>query len=183
MSDFISMTCPNCSGKLEITEEIEIFTCIYCDTEYRVNHGSGIISLKPLLNSLKKVQSGTDKTASELALKRLKTEIRDLKFRIHDEFNFEVNQASIFNRHGKGGVGFFASWGSVFSNKDIDTFREVKYSILWLEKIVEEYSEVFSQNFRADIAKQKKQKFGELVKELREFDNQVEAHRHIINSH
>ena len=28
-----------------------------------------------------------------------------------------------------------------------------------------------------------KQKFGELVKELREFDNQVEAHRHIINSH
>lgn len=75
MNDFITLTCPNCGGQLQITEDIERFACAHCGTEHVVNRAGGIVSLKPVMDELKEVQRGTDRTASELAINRIANEI------------------------------------------------------------------------------------------------------------
>ena len=78
MQNIITLTCPNCGGKLEITSDIERFTCMYCGAEHIVKRGVGVISLVPVVESIKKVQTGVDKTASELAINRLYREIEQI---------------------------------------------------------------------------------------------------------
>lgn len=51
---------------------------MFCGTEHIVKRGGGAIFLKPVVEGLTKVQSGVDKTASELAIVRLRQEIADL---------------------------------------------------------------------------------------------------------
>ena len=79
MTDFIPLTCPSCGGKLEITEDIQQFACAHCGIEYLINRSTSVISLTPLVREIRKVQSGVDKTASELAIMRLKKEITFLE--------------------------------------------------------------------------------------------------------
>lgn len=86
MSDFITLTCPNCSGRLQITGDINRFVCMYCGVEHIVRRGGGIITLQPVVDELKKVNTGitgvkvgVDRTASELAIQRLQAEIVELK--------------------------------------------------------------------------------------------------------
>ncbi|MDP1714155.1 MAG: hypothetical protein Q8L41_05360 [Anaerolineales bacterium] len=79
MAEFVTLTCPSCGGKLQITNDIEQFVCGYCGSEHIVRRGGGIIALAPVIEGIKKVQIGTDKTASELAIKRLEKEIHDLR--------------------------------------------------------------------------------------------------------
>ena len=79
MTDYITMTCKSCGGKLQITPEIEDFACMYCGTEFRVKREGGIVALSPLVEQMEKVSVSTDKTASELAIVRLKEEILEIK--------------------------------------------------------------------------------------------------------
>lgn len=74
MSDFITLTCPNCAGKLQITDDVERFACAFCGVEHIVRRSGGIVTLKPIVEGLEKVKIGVDKTASELAIARLTTE-------------------------------------------------------------------------------------------------------------
>ena len=85
MSDFITLTCPNCAGKLQITDDINRFACMYCGVEHVVRRGGGIVTLQPVVDELKKVSTGisgvkvgVDRTASELAIQRLQSEIQEL---------------------------------------------------------------------------------------------------------
>jgi predicted RNA-binding Zn-ribbon protein involved in translation (DUF1610 family) len=78
----ITLTCPSCGGKLEITNEIDRFACGYCGVEHIVNRGGGIVSLKPVLESLQDVKIGVDRTAAELAIPRLESEISELTARL-----------------------------------------------------------------------------------------------------
>lgn len=82
MNDFVSLTCPKCGGKLQVTKDIEMFACGYCGTEHIVKRGNGIITLKPVLDSIQKVQQGVDKTSSELAIARLTEEVQDIEGQI-----------------------------------------------------------------------------------------------------
>jgi uncharacterized small protein (DUF1192 family) len=75
MGSLVTLTCPSCSGKLQITPEIDRFACGYCGTEFAVNRGAGIVSLSPVVEGLKRVERGVDKTASELAIARLDRDI------------------------------------------------------------------------------------------------------------
>lgn len=75
MNDFITLTCPSCGGKLEITEDVQQFACAHCGIEHQVNRSTSIVSISPIVEGIKSVQIGVDKTASELAIKRLKEEI------------------------------------------------------------------------------------------------------------
>ncbi len=75
-SDFVTLTCPNCGGKLNITKDIDRFSCAHCGTEYIVKRGSGVVSLKPVLEDVSK---GVGSTASELALVRLEKEIPEVR--------------------------------------------------------------------------------------------------------
>jgi hypothetical protein len=79
MADFVSLTCPSCNGKLQIGKDLERFACGYCGTEFVVNRGGGIVSLSPVVEGLKRVERGVDKTASELAIARLSKDIDGLE--------------------------------------------------------------------------------------------------------
>jgi hypothetical protein len=58
---------------------MERFACAFCGTEHIVKRGGGVISLAPVVEGLKKVEIGVDRTASELAINRLKQEISELE--------------------------------------------------------------------------------------------------------
>lgn len=79
MSDFISLTCPKCGAKLQVENGVEQFACAHCGTEHLVKRGGGTISIAPIVEQLQSVNKGVDKTASELAIKRLRDEIREIK--------------------------------------------------------------------------------------------------------
>jgi predicted RNA-binding Zn-ribbon protein involved in translation (DUF1610 family) len=79
MAEFITLSCPSCGGRLEITKDIERFACAHCGNEHVVRRAGGIVSLAPVVAGLKQVQAGVDKTASELAIKRLRGEIGELR--------------------------------------------------------------------------------------------------------
>ncbi|MGB7115540.1 MAG: hypothetical protein WBD56_05305 [Anaerolineales bacterium] len=79
MAEYVTLTCPSCGSKLTITEEIDRFACIHCGDEHIVNRGDGIVSISSIVEGLEKVQRGTGKTASELAINRLNKEIAELK--------------------------------------------------------------------------------------------------------
>ncbi len=78
MTDFVTLPCPNCDGKLEISNDIERFACSYCGNGYVVKRGGGIVSIIPITDEIKKIQTSVDKTAAELAILRLKNEINEL---------------------------------------------------------------------------------------------------------
>ena len=59
----IKLTCHSCGGKLEITDDIERFTCGHCGNEWIVNRSGGIVSLKAVEEQLIKVQEHTKETA------------------------------------------------------------------------------------------------------------------------
>ncbi len=78
MPDFVTLSCPSCGGKLQITSDVERFACAHCGREHVVNRGAGIVSLSPVVDALKTVGVGVDKTAAELAIVRLNKEIGEL---------------------------------------------------------------------------------------------------------
>jgi predicted RNA-binding Zn-ribbon protein involved in translation (DUF1610 family) len=78
MNDFVTLTCPSCGGKLQITNDIERFACGYCGLEHIVKRSGGVVSLAPIVDGLRNIQVGVDKTASELAIGRLEKELTTL---------------------------------------------------------------------------------------------------------
>jgi hypothetical protein len=79
MPDFITLSCPSCGHKLQITSDIDRFACAACGNEHIVNRSGGIVTLKPVIEGITKVQIGVDKTASELAINRLERELAELE--------------------------------------------------------------------------------------------------------
>ena len=82
MAEFITLSCPSCGHKLQITDDIDRFACAACGNEHIVNRSGGIVTLKPVIDSIKSVQVGVDKTASELAIVRLKEEIKQIEIEL-----------------------------------------------------------------------------------------------------
>lgn len=78
MPDFITLSCPSCEAKLEVTPDIDRFACAHCGTEHIVKRAGGIVSLLPVVEAIKGVQTGVDKTAAELGIARLQKEIEEL---------------------------------------------------------------------------------------------------------
>lgn len=75
MADFITLSCPSCGGKLQITNDVERFACSHCGNEHVVKRGGGIVSLAPVMAGLQKVQASTDRVGAELAIQRLIVEL------------------------------------------------------------------------------------------------------------
>lgn len=78
MIDFVTLTCPNCGGKLEITTDIKRFACSHCGNEHVVTRGSGIVSIIPISDEITKIQTSIDKSAAEIEISRLKIEINEI---------------------------------------------------------------------------------------------------------
>ena len=74
---------------------METFACGYCGTSQHVVRSGGTVSLQ-LGEAIAKVQRGTDRTASELAVRRLKEDLAEIESQIR---NYQIQiEAS------KGGV-------------------------------------------------------------------------------
>ena len=68
---------------------METFACGYCGTSQHVVRSGGTVSLH-LGEAIAKVQRGTDRTASELAVRRLKEDLAEIENKIrryHDTIN------------------------------------------------------------------------------------------------
>lgn len=81
MSDFVTLSCPSCGGKLEITKDIERCACAFCGQEHIVKRTNSTVSLSPVVEAIHQVKAGVDKTAAELAIVRLQKEISELQAR------------------------------------------------------------------------------------------------------
>lgn len=78
MVEFVTLSCPSCGGRLEVAQGVHTFACSYCGQQHKIIRQGGIITIEPIADVLGRVQEGVDKTASELAIKRLKEEIAEL---------------------------------------------------------------------------------------------------------
>lgn len=81
-SDFITLSCPNCGGRLQITQDMERFACQFCGMEHLVRRSGSAVSLAPVLEGLKRVegkfdqvQVSSDRLAAEQTLQRLRAEV------------------------------------------------------------------------------------------------------------
>jgi hypothetical protein len=79
MKDLITLSCPSCGNKLQITSDIDRFACAACGNEYIVNRSDGIVSVKPVIDNLTKGLDEVDRTDSEIAIVRLNKEIDELE--------------------------------------------------------------------------------------------------------
>jgi hypothetical protein len=59
MGDFITLSCPSCGNKLQITEDIDRFACAACGNEYVVIRRGGIVALKPIMDGIKGIMTKT----------------------------------------------------------------------------------------------------------------------------
>lgn len=82
MSETIKISCPACGSTSSRKEGLSDFVCHYCGTQFRVEHKNGGISLSPILETMQTLQTGMDRTAAELTVKRLKEEIFHLNNKI-----------------------------------------------------------------------------------------------------
>jgi DNA-directed RNA polymerase subunit RPC12/RpoP/phage shock protein PspC (stress-responsive transcriptional regulator) len=76
---FINLNCANCGAKLDIYDDMERFACGYCGTQLIAQRRGGAVMLTGVTEAIKQVKVGTDKTAAELALVRLRPELAALK--------------------------------------------------------------------------------------------------------
>lgn len=79
MAEFVTLSCPSCGGKLQITPDVDRFACFHCGNEHVVLRSDGVVALKPLQDSLAGLTRATDRTASEMAIQRLRDEITRLE--------------------------------------------------------------------------------------------------------
>lgn len=68
------LTCSLCGGMLKASSDAGRFVCSSCGSEV----STGKQSFQPVVEAVEKVQTATDKTAAELALKRLQRELQTL---------------------------------------------------------------------------------------------------------
>ena len=74
----VTLKCTNCGGNLDIAADMESFACGYCGTKQVVQRRGGTVSLKPIGEAIARVQVGTDRTAAELAVRRLQEDLASL---------------------------------------------------------------------------------------------------------
>lgn len=86
MPDLITLTCPTCGAKLKLGSQVNLLVCASCGNEHMVHRDGGAIYLAPMVEDVRQIRTGVDKTAAELAVARLKHEIQETK----DEYNLTL---------------------------------------------------------------------------------------------
>ena len=71
----ITLKCTGCGASLDITPDLDVFSCGYCGARQLVRRSGGTVSLKPVEEAISRVQQGTDRTAAELAVRRLREDL------------------------------------------------------------------------------------------------------------
>ena len=108
MVEIVKLQCPSCAGKLEVAAGIDQFACAYCGIEVLVRRSGGTISLSPVVDGLKRVERGVDRTASELAMRRLEGELASLRAHMVARLDAKMYSTFLFS------VGCFVGAVGVF---------------------------------------------------------------------
>lgn len=74
----LKLACLNCGAPLEIGHELVQFACAFCGSQQRVERSGGVVALRRVESAIQAVQRGTDRTAAELAIPRLRAELANL---------------------------------------------------------------------------------------------------------
>lgn len=80
MSSFIALECIKCGGSLRVSADRERFTCNFCGTDHLIK--DGVVSLSPMIDALKGVKGGVDRTAAELAIRRIRDDVSALQIQL-----------------------------------------------------------------------------------------------------
>jgi len=179
----VSLSCKNCGGKLKITEDIEQFSCQYCGREFLVRRGNGIVSLAPLIgdikNSVEKVNIGMDKTTSELAIQRLKDEIKGLE----EEYDnlFEIFSYKTEDLKGKYYIGYIAIISLIIASL-LDQKPETFYGLFIFGVFVSVIVNLSIKKKKSDQYKSFNQKMDELLSEITDKELEIDEHKDFISS-
>jgi DNA-directed RNA polymerase subunit RPC12/RpoP len=73
----LKLACVNCGAPLEIGPDLDSFACGYCGSRQQVERKGGTVALRKVENAINAVQRGTDRTAAELAMPRLRAELAE----------------------------------------------------------------------------------------------------------
>lgn len=90
----LHLKCINCGAGLEISPDMNQFACGYCGVGQLVERKGGTVALKHVTDAISKVQVGTDKTAAELAIRRLQDESVQLGAAYRQRMQIGVGQKS-----------------------------------------------------------------------------------------
>jgi len=77
MPNFVTLSCPTCGARLQVSNDLQRFACAFCGNEHIVKREGGAVSLFPTLDGVERVAAGVDRTAIELTIARLEREIRE----------------------------------------------------------------------------------------------------------
>ncbi len=80
----LTLKCPSCGAALDVAPDMERFACGYCGSEQIVQRQGGTVALKLVTDAIARVQFGTDRTAAELALRRINDEMAALDAEAHE---------------------------------------------------------------------------------------------------
>ncbi len=177
MADLITLSCPSCGGSLQITSEIDRFACGYCGQEHIVNRKGGIVSLFPVVDALKRVSAGVDKTASELAIIRLQKEIIELNSMkqsiMNNSQNAKKNDNCAVIAMAISMVIFGLLWGSFEPSGYFLAFVGLAIFIIGIPFITKEISNNASND------QMKKSKINKIERDI--FNKNEELKRHLQN--
>lgn len=79
LNRMIPLKCAGCGAMLDISPDMDVFACGYCGLNQQVERRGGTVALKQVGEAIRRVQAGTDRTAAELAIRRLTAELEDAK--------------------------------------------------------------------------------------------------------
>jgi hypothetical protein len=189
MTEFVSLTCPSCGGKLQITGDIEQFACGYCGTEYVVKRGVGIVSLAPGVEELKRIQIGTDKMASELAIPRLRAELEELEDKVSEE-RARMSAASKQRGYGRWLIaaaifGMMMLWLRSL-NQQVPFLESGPRDQQWLGAVIVSFlvgvlTELGARSNRTKTMKRCSESIETLGDEIKEKRSQLERHEEIVS--
>ena len=168
MSDFIALTCPSCGADLKIDSKSQTFTCGHCGKQFLVKQSGGALSIIPIVEGIRNVQTGVDKTASELAIKRLQKEIRELEDDLQGIKSLDGEQA----KKGLEMIGAGALLMLFFGSIDVGIAPVLFFSLLVIAGIVMLVSALSGKN---------KDKINAMTQELNQKRSMLRHHKNIVN--
>ena len=85
MSESVALTCPACGNTLDIEEDISLFACVRCGSEYVVRRGGGIVSLAPAAENAAQATNGAEQAMVDANVAQMKAEINQIQEALWEE--------------------------------------------------------------------------------------------------
>jgi predicted RNA-binding Zn-ribbon protein involved in translation (DUF1610 family) len=96
MSKSIALTCPVCGNTLDVGEDISLFACACCGSEYVVRRGGSIVSLAPAAEGAAQATNETEQEVVDAYAAQTKAEIDEIQQALWEDKQ-GIPQESLYN--------------------------------------------------------------------------------------